>query len=253
LPSQRRELLGSRILCEVQRRREARVEEGVPGRHVRVEKVFGAESRRRVGLDRKRLPPLSLGSGVVSARVEREPEMKVHERRLRILVRKPAEPDDRLLGPARDRGADSSFQGLGIRGQERIELLLCGGSAAAVIRTLRGPERPGLAIVPQEDAQLETRGAALLGGLLAMGLVVRPAHERGADRDARGNERDEADDQADPSTGGHADEGSQGGDWREAAAVPGALPAKEASSRGAAVHRQHGQAPRATHPEVRER
>jgi hypothetical protein len=101
-----------------------------------MQQVLGPESRRCVGLDLECLPPLGSRLSVVSRGIEREPEMKVYERRARVLGDQLSKTGKRRVGPASDRGSDSGFEGLRIFVEERGELSSRGRSIAAVVGPL---------------------------------------------------------------------------------------------------------------------
>ena len=182
-----------------------------------MQEVFRPEGRRRVRVSPLRLAPLRHGRGVVSVRIEGEPEVKADEGRVRVLVRERAKLRQGSVRPGGHGRPNRGLQGAGIGREERVELPSRRRPIPAVVGTLGRPQPLGLAVVSKEDAQLESRRPALRGSRAGAGIVAS-ANEGGADRDACRSEGGDAGERPNAGAGGHAHERSRGS--KRAALLP---------------------------------
>ena len=200
LAAQRRELGRGRVLSEVERRREARIEErpcqapyrggGGPRR---------AEPKACPARLRARCRHSAAAAGRRHRRVEREPEVKVHERGLRIApLRAGGGGGASASGQPETAAPTAASTDSGSHVEERVELVLRRGAVPAVVGAL-GRAR---AARPR-DRFAGRRSARDLGHRAARGQQPGPrrsppTHQRRAHRDAGRREGDDADDQPDP-------------------------------------------------------
>jgi hypothetical protein len=127
--------------------------------------------------------------------------MEADESRPWLLLGQGLEPAQGAVGPARDRLAHGRFERVRVVLEHALEPVARRGRVPTVVQALRGSQRPCLRVVPQRDAELEGRRAALRPpGRLRL---VPPAHECRADGDSCGGQSGRAGDQADARAGGH--------------------------------------------------
>jgi sulfur-carrier protein adenylyltransferase/sulfurtransferase len=183
------------------RRLEARVEVRSPRGHVGMEQILRPEGSCRIRVGLECLAPLRPRRGILFGRVVGKPEMEADESRPWLLFGQGLEPAHCPVRPARDRRPHGRFERLRVVPEHALESLARLARVPVVIQALRCSELARLRVVPQRDAELERRRAALRprGGL----RLVSPAHERRTHGDSGSGQGGRAGDQANARAGGH--------------------------------------------------